>query len=68
MPETREVRRVPDKLLSADEVRQILGVSRVMISRLIARGHLQAVRIGRRTLIEPAELRRFIAASRSDGR
>lgn len=58
--------RSPDteRLLSLAEVRGILGVSEATISRLLARGELTAVRIGRRTLVEPAEVRRFVESGR----
>jgi len=51
-----------EALLSYDEAQKILGISRATFFKLLARSDLKAVEIGRRRLIEPAELRRFIAA------
>lgn len=51
-----------EPLLSTDEARQVLGVSRPTFSRMLKRGDLPVVKVGRRTLIDPDDLRRYIAA------
>lgn len=53
------------KLLSIEEVRDILGVSRQTVLRLVRRGELSPVRIGEgtnrdRRLFEPSDIREFI--------
>lgn len=50
-----------DRLLSLAEVREALGgLSESTVARLIGRGELATVKIGRRRMVEPAELRRFV--------
>jgi excisionase family DNA binding protein len=51
-----------EPLLSIAEARGLLGISEAGIYRLIGRGDLALVEVGGRRLIEPAELRRFVAA------
>ncbi len=51
-------------LLSMQEAAGELGISRVGVERLIRRGDLPVVRIGRRILIEPETLAAFVRARR----
>jgi excisionase family DNA binding protein len=53
-----------ERLLSLREVRQLLGVSKMTVHRLVAGGGLAVVRIGTRTLVEPDDLRALIARHR----
>jgi excisionase family DNA binding protein len=63
---TWEVRTLEiERLLSRREVREVLGVSTVTIARMVASGDLPVVRVGARTLIDPADLRAYIAARKS---
>ena len=50
----------PSGLLSIDGTKERLGVSRRTVLREIAAGELVAVRIGRRTLIDPRDLEAYI--------
>ena len=47
-------------LLNANEVADTLGISIWTVRRLITRGTLPCVRIGRRTLIESSDIQQFI--------
>src|SRR4051812_23601002 len=53
-----------DPLMSIDEVAAVLRISERGVYRLISRGELPSVKVGNRTLIEPAALRSFIANQR----
>jgi len=57
-----------EELLSLPRTQAELGISRSYLFKLIAHGELEVVRIGNRTLVEPATLRAFIAANRSRAR
>ena len=50
--------------MSIDEVAQVLRISERGVYRLIGRGELVPLKVGGRTLIEPGEIRGFIAAQR----
>ncbi len=54
---------VPKYLLSRREAAQSLSISLRTLDSLIAAGKLTVRRIGRRVLIEPAELERFAQRS-----
>ena len=54
-------------LLRIDEVAAILTVSSKTIRRLVARGDLRAIRIGRSVRIHPSEIDRLIAAGCPSG-
>lgn len=56
---------VPQFLLSRRQAAQSLSISLRTLDYLIARGKLTMRRIGRRVLIEPAELERFSLRSHS---
>ena len=51
-------------LLSVEAVASALGISRVGVARLIRRGELPVVRIGRRVLVQHEDLDAFVAARR----
>ena len=55
-------------LLSVQEAAGELGISRVGVERLIRRGELPVIRLGRRVLIEPAALEAVIEQRRTRGR
>jgi excisionase family DNA binding protein len=46
------------------EAQAVLGISKPLLSRLIRHGELPVVEVGGRTLVDPADLRTFIAARR----
>lgn len=54
-------------LLSVKETAARLGISVSGLYRLIETGELQKLKVGNRTLFEPAELDRYIAAQRAAG-
>ncbi len=54
-----------EPMLSVRETREILGLSRTAIYRVINEGHLPVVRVSARKFgVEPAALRAFIAGRR----
>ena len=53
-----------EPLMSIDEVSRHLRISPRGVYRLLGRGDLGALKVGGRTLIEPHEMRRFIADQR----
>lgn len=57
-----------EELLSLPQTQAALGISRTSLFKLLRTGDLEVVRIGNRTLVEPASLRAFIAANRSRAR
>lgn len=61
---TQEHSRELEALVSLNEAADLLGLHLQSVLRAIRGGDLVPVRIGRRTLLEPAELRRFIAERR----
>ena len=50
----------PRRLLSVKQVAHELGLSARTVSTLITKGHIKAVRIGRRVLLPAAEVERFV--------
>jgi excisionase family DNA binding protein len=48
-----------ERLLTADEIAEILHISRAKVYRLIQDGHLSAVKIHRLVRVIPADLRDF---------
>jgi excisionase family DNA binding protein len=54
-------------LRSVDEAAAYLGVSVRFLREQIALGHLSSVRLGRRVLLDVADLNEYIAAHRIDG-
>jgi excisionase family DNA binding protein len=55
-------------LLSVQQAAHVLGVSRSTLTRLVMRGQLQPVRIGRRVLIDPDDVERLIWSNRESER
>ena len=53
--------------IGVKEAANALGISHWTIRKYVRQGRLVAVRIGRRVLIEPAELERLIEQGRSGG-
>jgi excisionase family DNA binding protein len=53
-----------ERLRSVHEVCVLLGVSRVMVQRLVARGELPVVKIGDRSLFRPSDITAFVNRSR----
>jgi excisionase family DNA binding protein len=51
---------VPERLLSIAEAATALGLGRSAVYRVIAEGHLQSVKIGRRRLVPAGAVARFI--------
>ena len=51
---------IPDKLLKASDVAQILSISRALSYRLLQQGEIPVVRINRSVRVRPADLERFI--------
>ena len=54
-----------EDLLPIPRASQVLGLAERTMRGLITSGSLPCIRIGRRVLIDPADLRRFIAERRS---
>jgi len=54
-----------EHLRSIEESAEILGISPWTIRKYVREFKLQPVRIGRRVLLEEAELQRFVADSRA---
>jgi excisionase family DNA binding protein len=54
-----------EPLLSLAETREVLGVSRMTLWRIVDRGDLPIVRIGDRPLFDPEDVRAFIASNRA---
>jgi excisionase family DNA binding protein len=54
-----------DKLLTVSDLMASLRISRPTLYRLLKSGQLIPVRIGKRTLFDPADIRAFIEASKS---
>ena len=53
-----------ERLMSIDEVASVLHISARGVYRLISSGQLLSLKVGHRTLVEPAEVRNFIAIQR----
>ena len=53
---------VTEYLMSPDEVRQHLGLSRTFVYRLLATGAIPCVRIGRLRKVRRSDLEQFIEA------
>jgi excisionase family DNA binding protein len=61
---SRQVVHGIEALLSLDEVARLLCISESGVYRLVRSGDLPRVKVGKRTLFEPHEIRRFIASRR----
>lgn len=55
-----------EPLMSVEEVANCLRISERGVYRLLGRGEIATIKVGGRTRIEPAELRRFIADQRRE--
>ena len=55
---------VLERLLKIDEVASVIGRAHWTLRRDIKRGTLRCVRIGRRIMIEPSEIRRLVEEAR----
>lgn len=53
-----------EPLLSIDEVGAVLRISERSVYRLLRSGELPCLKVGQRTLVEPDQLRQFIATRR----
>jgi excisionase family DNA binding protein len=53
----------PKNCLSVEAVADYLGVAEITVRRLIARKELKASRIGRRVIVTPAALAKFLEAN-----
>jgi excisionase family DNA binding protein len=62
----RPAESVLEPLMSIDDVGGVLRISERGVYRLISRGELVALKVGNRTLVEPAEVRAFIANQRQE--
>lgn len=56
--------KLPDQLLTLDDVERILNVSKPIVTGLIRRGELPAHKIGRSWRIHPADLAELLDATR----
>ena len=54
-----------DKLLKAEEIARILGISRSFAFLLMRRGDINTVRIGRSVRVRPQDLEKFISQNLS---
>lgn len=54
----------PAPLLTVREAQAVLHISKPSMWRLIGRGALPVIRVGHRTMIDPGDLRTFIAVNR----
>ena len=55
-----------EPLVNVNEAAKLLGLSSWTVRKLIANNRLHAVRINRRVLLQPEELRRIIREGRGD--
>lgn len=56
-----------EPLMRIDEVAEVLRISERGVYRLMGRGEIACLKVGGRTLLEPDEVRRFIAQQRAGG-
>ncbi len=55
-----------EKLLTVEDVMGVLRISRPTLYRLLKAGRLEPVRIGKRTLFDPGDIRAFIDGSKGE--
>lgn len=55
------------QLFDINAAAQVLSISPWTIRNYIKKGSIQPLRIGRRVLLEEAELERFVSEARTDG-
>jgi excisionase family DNA binding protein len=53
-----------EPLMSLEEVGRVLSISERSVYRLLRSGELPCLKVGQRTLVEPDQLRQFIANRR----
>jgi excisionase family DNA binding protein len=53
--------------MSLEEVGRVLRISERSVYRLLRSGDLPSLKVGQRTLVEPEQLRQFIANRRRQG-
>lgn len=56
---------MPKKLLTVNELADILSVNQLTIRRMVKRGQLVAVRIGRAVRFDPADIDAYLATVRT---
>jgi excisionase family DNA binding protein len=56
------------RLLTVDEVAELMRVSRMTVYRLIRKGQLQAVRVGRNYRVRSQDLNAYLEAQAVNGR
>jgi excisionase family DNA binding protein len=56
-----------EPLMSLEEVGRVLRISERGVYRLLRSGDLPSLKVGQRTLVEPEQLRNFIANRRRQG-
>jgi excisionase family DNA binding protein len=56
-----------ERLRNMREVCHLLGVSRMTVQRLVARGELPVVKLGDRSLFRPADIDALVERSRRSG-
>ncbi len=54
--------------LRPSEVAEVTGLSLATVRRMIARGELRAIRVGRSVIVRTEEVERIVAHPRSDAR
>lgn len=59
---------IAPELLTRDRAATRLGISTRMLDRLTATGELPTIRIGARTLIDPADIAALVASRRAAAR
>jgi excisionase family DNA binding protein len=64
MEKVRATDKGPERLLDIDEAAELLRRSHWTIRKDLRSGVIRSVRLGRRILFEPRELRRVVAAAR----
>ena len=57
-----------ERLLSVDELSELLGVSVHTIYSWVAQGRLPLVKVGKRTMFQPGEIERWVAERSSSER
>jgi excisionase family DNA binding protein len=55
---------LPPLSLSVDQATKAIGIGRTKLYELLASGHLDAIKIGRRTLITTASLQRLVQGAK----
>ena len=63
-PATQKLQTI-EPLLGIEEAARILGQTHWTLRHFIREGRIRGVRIGRRLMIEPCEIRRFIEEARA---